>query len=163
MEKNLIIKSLENLTTELETQFNTTILRKIFMQNSSVLFRSISPIDKSILTDKANNSFGLSFPKTKLFNDSSLTVLCGLFIPINDGYIIDNNLQSDRVTFQNIIQYCTNILGLKVYDGGEIKMSYGVPVGMDSEHMFSTSDTLITKDLCEELGSVSYRRILYYI
>ncbi len=42
-------------------------------------------------------------------------------------------------------------------------MSYAMSSGMDTNDIYSTSDTLISDDIYSKLGSVAYRRVLYYL
>ncbi|WP_181308331.1 MULTISPECIES: hypothetical protein [unclassified Rufibacter] len=164
MENSEVKNSLDRLSQEIEKEFDTVILRKMFAKKTSGLFRTIYPIESSNLTGKENNVFGPSFPKLKSFNDNDVTYACLVLVAVNDqGFIYNRNLQTNKSSFNDVINFCSKDLGLKVYDGGQIKMSYAMSSGMDTNDIYSTSDTLISDDIYSKLGSVAYRRVLYYL
>ncbi|WP_066836714.1 hypothetical protein [Rufibacter ruber] len=164
MEKKLILDSLEKLSQEIESKFNTVVLRRMYAHKSSGIFRTIYPIDNKSLSGKENNVFGPSFPRLKSFNDNNANYVCLVLIPVNEhGIVIKSNLSTSTDTFKTVTDFCANDLGLQVYDGGQIKMSYIVPEGMETENIYSSKDYPITPEIYSKLGSVSYRRILYYL
>lgn len=164
MEKNIILESLDKLSKELEQRFDTIILRKMFVHKSSSMYRTLHPIDNSALTGKENNVFGPTFPRLKKFNDSNADYVCAILVPTNDqGFVLKRDLQADNISFKSVVEYCALDLGIQVYDGGQIKMSYLMPQGMEMDGMYSSKDFPLSPDIYDVLGSVPYRRILYYL
>lgn len=167
MDKTAILKSLNLITEKIELKFDTTILRKLIAPRAGTMFLTIYPIDNSNLNGAENNVFGPNFPKLKSFDDKDFNVICTILVPIwhkySEDFVIHNNLASDENTFNDIIKFCTNDLGIKVYDGGKIKMSYEMTAVLDTESFYCTKDTLITPDIYSKFGPVTYGRIIYYV
>jgi len=167
MDKRAILKSLDLIAEKIELKFNTTILRKLMAPRTGTMFLTIYPIDNSNLNGRENNVFGPNFPKLKSFDDKEFNIICTILVPIynkySEDFVIDNDMNLTENTFNDIIKFCTNDLGIKVYDGGKIKMSYEMTEVLDTETFYCTKDSLITADIYSKLGSVAYGRILYYI
>lgn len=167
MDKRDILKSLDFITEKIEQKFDTTILRKLMAPRAGTMFLSVYPIDNSTLNGTENNVFGPNFPRLRSFDDKEFNIICTILVPIHNAsskdFVIHNDMKINEITFNDIIEFCTNDLGIKVYDGGKIKMSYEMTNVLDTDTFYCTKDSLITADIYAKLGTVAYGRIIYYV
>lgn len=161
--KERVLTTLDALTTKIENRFNTKILRKMLVEKKSPLFQTIFPIENKLLAGRENNVFGPLF--TKLFTFDNAGVYCAgiLFVPTtDDDYIIQEKLEVSNVNVLDVLKYLSDEFEIPIYDGGFIKMSYAMTSSMERDGMYSSKDTLLSHDIYQKMGSVKYRRILFY-
>ena len=82
-----------------------------------------------------------------------------IFIPVQfKGFILKTDLTRSTYTYINIIDDIKAGLGHSLGDAGIIKMSY-ICEGFENEIMSVSDDNLLTPDIYEKLGTVSYAKI----
>lgn len=167
IDKKTILKSLDLLSEKIELVFDTTILRKLMAPRTGTMFFTLYPIDNSNLKGKENNVFGPHFPALKSFDDKDFNIICTILVPVynehSKDFVINNDMNLSENTFDDIIEFCKRDLGIKVYNGGKIKMSYKMNEILDTETFYCSNDSLIHDDIYSKFGSVAYGRILYYL
>ena len=162
--KELILTTLDALAEKIESQFNTKVLRKMYILKNNPMYRSVYPIENSFLTGKENNLFGPFFKKLYTFDDNDASGVGILLVPTTDkDEIIENKLITSGKDLQDVFLYLSNIISIVTYDGGFIKMSYAITSGTDTNGIYATPDTLVSEDIYQNIGSVKYRRILFYL
>lgn len=151
--KNLVYE----ISSIIEEQFDTVILRKMFVNENHPFFWLFSKGEEGV--EYSENKFGI-----KLISNPEKEFLFFVFVPTDyDGNIMNKDLKLVGKNFQDVIEYFIEKYKAKLYDGGQIRMSYAITECNKEENVFLTTDTLLVPNLHDKIESMAYRRFVFYV